>query len=1073
MSNCSKSVSIILLALLILFSKNQSEAQSLFQFGQNQVNYEMFDWRFIQTEHFDIHYYDADNYYLAEFAAHTLESSLRQAREDWNHQINDRIPVILYDSHTDFSQTNVIPMVDFQGIGGVTDLFKNRITMPFQSDYEEFRHVLQHELSHAVSNDYFFGGSIQNIVQNNIQFQRPLWFEEGLAEYVSLGWDTDSDMFMRDMVVNANIPPIPRLSGFAAYRGGQSVWDFIVQEYGREKIAEIVENSRRARNVQGGFRQSLGVSIEELSEQWQDWLKERYYPEVAERERVSNIGSNLTRENFRGSYNTSPSLNPQGDKMAMITNERGYFDVVLIDVSTGEKLETVIRGTEDVDYEELNVLNPNLTWSPDGRKLALSTRAEGQIDIAIVDINEGETRRLKFPKLDAIKSVAWSPDGTKIAFNGNRGPYPDIFVYDLQTDDYKNLTNDIFTDEDPAWSPDSEAVLFSSDRGSRTELGRYNTNFSVLTNPALTKRDIYKVELENNRAQRITHTPTSKERRPLMTNEGDLLYISDQNGIPNIFKMDMEERVSRPLTDLLVGVQQMSISSDGSRLAMNTYNGGYLDVFVINNLLNREIDEIKPNKWAERRKQEADYERVPAIAYARERLQEDEPMRPSLLAESRSVILEGFLQQLEARDELAEEEDPGDTLEADEDGRVDFRDYTFADQDEDELDEVIDEAEAELFDPEDNRTEDGRFIPQNYRLNFSPDFTYFGGGAVFGTGVGAQALTQIEFSDMLGDHRLGISSNLVFDLRNSDYIINYSYLRPRTDINVSYFHSAQRYTRLARAGTALGIERLRNYGGGINFRYPFNRFDRIDYGVNMVGISRDVTTATDRIENENFYFLNPQVTFTRDRTLPGVFFSPRSGRRLAFSLNAAPPLGGDFLEFGTAMADMRQYFSIADFWTFAFRFSGGASIGRDSQTFIMGGMQNWINFGYADREIDQEFAEDILFTMPAWPMRGHQFNAGIGNRYALANLEFRYPLFAAILPGPIPILPLYNLQGTMFTDIGATWRDETRDAVLAGSGFGLRTVALGLPIRYDIAWPYSSDDGFGGAVHYFSIGIDF
>src|SRR5690625_7676386 len=61
----------------------------------------------------------------------------------------------------------------------------------------------------------------------------PLWFEEGLAEFLAQGWDTQTDMYMRDAVLNNYLPPLPQLSGFLSYRGGQSFWYFIADQYGQ------------------------------------------------------------------------------------------------------------------------------------------------------------------------------------------------------------------------------------------------------------------------------------------------------------------------------------------------------------------------------------------------------------------------------------------------------------------------------------------------------------------------------------------------------------------------------------------------------------------------------------------------------------------------------------------------------------------------------------------------------------------------------------------------------------------------------------------------------------------------
>ncbi|MGK7369447.1 MAG: peptidase MA family metallohydrolase, partial [Candidatus Halalkalibacterium sp. M3_1C_030] len=379
---------IFLISLISFVSINEAFAQ-YFSFGKNRVQYNQFDWRFIQSEHFDVYYYQSKNYDLANFTALNLEASLKQLQEDFNHQIADRIQVIVYDSHNDFSQTNVVPLpVNAEGIGGVTDAFKNRITMPFSGNYTEFRSTLHHELVHAVMNDMYYGGTVQSRLSGEA-LQIPLWLSEGLAEYTSNGWDTNSDIYIRDATINDYLPPIPRLRGYYAYRGGQSVWNYIVEEYGREKIGEIMQTMKSQRSVNAAFQRSIGLSVEELSKSWIDYNKKLYFPEVAEREQIDNFATLLTERSKAGTYNTSPAVSPQGDKVAMITNARGFLDVVVISAVTGNKLKTLIKGGDNVNFEELNILNPNLSWSPDGSKITLSTKTKGADNLAIVDYETG------------------------------------------------------------------------------------------------------------------------------------------------------------------------------------------------------------------------------------------------------------------------------------------------------------------------------------------------------------------------------------------------------------------------------------------------------------------------------------------------------------------------------------------------------------------------------------------------------------------------------------------------------------------------------------------------------------
>ncbi len=773
-----------------------------FSFGKNRVQYEDFEWRYIQSKHFDVYYYGAKNYELAEFAAQSVESAYKQLQTDFNHEIVNRIPLIIYDSHNDFSQTNVVALpTSAEGIGGVTDKAKNRMTVPFDGDYNDFRRTLHHELVHAVFNDMFYGGSIQSIIRNNIQLVFPLWFEEGLAEYTALGWDTNTDMFVRDAVINGYLPPIPYLSGYYAYRGGQSVWNFIVEEYGREKIAEILNRIKTSRSIEYGFADALGLSTEELSERWEQYLKERYFPEVAERENVKGVASLMTKRGAYGTYNTSPAISPQGDKIAFITNKRGYFDVIIIDALNGQKLKTLIKGEDNPDFEELNILNPNLAWSPDGQQLALSTKTKGNDDIAIVNYRTGKVEKIKFKNIDAIGSVAWSPDGKTLAFDGNIGPYQDIFLYDLASKELSNLTNDYFSDYEPSWSGDSKELFFSSDRGAKTELNTYNNGYRLLSDSSIYQSDIYKVQLGSNKAEQITKTPLYSESQPHITRNGRLIFNSDENGILNMYEFDFETQTAAPLTNLQSGITQFSISSDGSRVAFNAINEGYLDIFLLKSPFTRKKTEpLSKNYWANRRATESQYKRVPATLYAQQMYKD-------------GIITAAERTQLEKAEAeaLKTEEEKANSFE--QSGEIDFRNYVFS---EDViLDTTLTLVNEFIFDLDDNVTQDGRYLPRDYRLNFTTDIAY--SPSVVASTYGTYALTQFLISDLLGDHQLAMGTNFQTDLRNSDYSLQYGYLKNRTNLFFSYFHSSRQYQTLG--GDLL---RFRTFGGAFNLQYPFD-----------------------------------------------------------------------------------------------------------------------------------------------------------------------------------------------------------------------------------------------------------
>ncbi len=1105
----------VLMALLFLGGGfiQHSQAQ-YFRFGKNKVHYGADTWHYVQSKHFDV-YYTEGGQYLAEFTARAAEEAYLQVSALFQHQISDRIPFVVYQSHNAFAVTNVVELPTYaEGIGGVTELFKNRIAIPFTGDYKDYRRVVHHELVHAVVNDMFYGGSIQSIIQNNIQLRIPLWFNEGIAEYAALGWDSNSDMFVREAVLEDNLAPIPYLNGYFAYRGGQSVWDYIAEQYGEEKVGEILQRLRLTRSVESAFRRSTGLNLEELSERWQKSLKEIYFPEIAAREDLDDIAKPiLTRENA-GYLNTSPALSPQGDKVAYITTRNGLFDVFLASANDGKLLKKLVDGQTSAEFESLRILTPGLTWSPDGKQIALAVKSSATDAIAVIHTETDETTHYRIPGIDQIVTVAWSPDGQHIAFEGSKDAQSDIYVLNLASQETINYTNDVFSDHEPSWSPDSQWLVFHSDRGGYTMLGRHQPHSFDMVQHDYSQHEVYRLHLDATQAERLTFSERWDETSAKVGPDGELLlFISDRNGIYNLYEKNLITGIERPLTDVTVGIMQVALSGDGKKAALVSLKGGTHSIYVLNNPFERRLEQesLVPNVWAQRVLQQT-AQPAPALALAQRALRQSnpflrdasdgvgydhmhEPDPIGVLLASRAPLLPELEEaqgpnDQEAHDTYAtngthESEADTDTTSYG-DIKVDFRNYVFGEAfDEAVGDDIPDLIARNLFNPSGNVDNDGHLVPKKYRLKFSPDLVY--GSAGYDALYGVQGLTQMLFSDMLGNHQIFVATNLLIDLRNSDYLLSYSYLPRRVDWRLSAFH----ISRLL-LDSSLRVYRYRWYGSGIALTYPFDKFQRVDVDLSVTGINQaDVTDpALPSAERVLFY---PQVTYTKDVTTPGYLF-PSGGHRFALSISGSPgALQGQQVQFASMLADARAYTSFArGFYSFAIRGSAGASVGPDQQLFYTSGVQNWVN-----RRIDRTNGfpisdlSDFVFATPVLPLRGFDINAQNGSYFGLMNAEFRFPLVAAILPGPIPLIPLYNLQGTAFVDAGSVWggrninnrrfnafyRDPETDErlfddLLVSAGVGMRTILLGYPVRLDWAWPHNGNN-FEESRLYFSIGLDF
>ena len=126
-------------------------------FGRNKVMYAKFDFKIIQTQHFDVHYYAREETAALDVARMAERSYAKLARM-LNHEFTERKPIILYASHSEFQQTNLSGGDVDEGTGGFTDYLMHRNTFPLTGAYDDIEHVLTHEMTHQFQFDIWSRG---------------------------------------------------------------------------------------------------------------------------------------------------------------------------------------------------------------------------------------------------------------------------------------------------------------------------------------------------------------------------------------------------------------------------------------------------------------------------------------------------------------------------------------------------------------------------------------------------------------------------------------------------------------------------------------------------------------------------------------------------------------------------------------------------------------------------------------------------------------------------------------------------------------------------------------------------
>ncbi len=570
-----RGVAAVMVFTLVLVWGLLSGPAGVFPFGKNKVNRETFRWNILRTIHFDIYYpYGMES--LAEYSARIAEEGYVHIADTLNHELTQVIPVIVFPSHIDFQENNIILQIIGEGIGGFTEAFKNRVVVPFTGSYAEFRHVLTHELVHAFQYNILFNDTSGSVMSHLSYSGMPLWMMEGMSEYLSIGYDESADMVMRDVIYNdqyATLMDLTKLqvkSAYLIYKEGQAFYYFLEKQYGRDKIGELFRDVRDLSDFDEALKVSTGKTLEELNLEWIRFFKKRYFPVAGGKKFDEEEGEQFTfHRKTESSFNVCPAVSPDGKKIAYITNMDIYSSVSIITIDKKEekKITTVLQGDTSAKFEGMHLLSNYLTWSVDGKHIVFVAQSRGRDVVFIINAGSGKVEQeLKFP-FRAVMDPSLSRDGRHIAFVGQVNDSSDVYIYHLKRKTLRRVTNDFFSERYPRLSSDNRFIIYSSNSNPDGDYERDNY-------------DIFKTDLETGKRTVLVSSSENDLQADLSADDKQIVYISNRTGIYNAYRYDIEKGADVRLTNVLCGVFYPRWFPDGKRMAFVAYQNLGYDIFV-------------------------------------------------------------------------------------------------------------------------------------------------------------------------------------------------------------------------------------------------------------------------------------------------------------------------------------------------------------------------------------------------------------------------------------------------------------------------------------------------------------
>jgi len=1059
------------------------------RYGKNRIQHKQFEWYFYTSNNFEVYYYDRGGA-NAKLAIEYLESEFDRLTQMIGYVAYTKPRIYIYNSPEELLQSNLGLNKEQFNEEGQTNFNRLIAEVSYKGQTDRFKDDLIYGTSKVIIEEMLYGSSVADAFQSNLMNSFPEWYVDGIALYLAKGWSREMDDYIRHYFQDEEKPKILKLKEREAALVGQSVWNYVAEKYGRRYISSVLNLSRINRNEENSIANTVGLNYKTFTDDWKN-----YY--LAINAQVKNSFKDIDRN--AAVAETSPRVigaindvkfSPDGLNIAYVLNNGGKYKVQVREVSSGEE-RTIFTGGTILEDQNPNFLAPVIAWK-DSANIAIASFRRGTTTLRLRSIDGSSQDKIFLRNITQILSLDFNSTGKNMAISAISNGKSDIFTLNIRGQG-KRLTNDQFDDLSPMFLNDS-TVIYSSNfkelpdslAGKQIDLKDYpdyfNLYMSEVTDTVVT--------------QQLTNS-NSKNLGARRVNPNMIVYMSDLSGINNLMRLNIGNQVTNQISAYSKSIEAFDVNSRMNKIAYAVRDGreSFLIVEGFSNL-----DQFTPSipriqlAQAKSLNERLAARRLIEEREAREKIVEANPM-PSAL-DKPIIAIDTTSKNTSTSIDLKR-------LSFESKKGIDTDNYTF-----DSLPNPTLARESsstgssnkvnllETFRKQSlqKRVQGPRPMDEQFFINHVN--TRFVVDPLRGFGINLTG----KITDLLDNHSFHGGVMTTLDFRSGgDLFFEYEYLKSRVDFKGRYDRRTIRVTEGDITFQKYVLTKIE-----ASFSYPLNPNTKVTiapflaktqyFNLNPDSLILSNIPDQNRLD-VNYVGGRAELVFDRTEQL-GLYTQAGFKGKIGYANYAA--LSNSGRSFSNFYADLRNYQRIHKNIIFASRLYVGSFMGNNPQTYLVGGMDNWLfNDFYRPPANRPESSpvrnptgvenSNILFA-DFVDLRGYNYDEIRGRNVITFTSELRIPLFSYLTRGNITSNFIRNFQLVGFYDVGSVWNDfapwekvndQNTEVIntegspftivlnnfnnpwLQSYGAGLRTVLLNYYVKFDVARPmrnYETED---------------